>query len=1030
MIKTISLFYILLSFSLIGQESFDWCFIENKGQFDSKVEFKHALPNGALFLESTGLSYHLLKEVDHHHQNDGKMIMQHHTFSVVFEGANPQSKVIKSDVKPHYFNYLREKNSAYSNVRGYQKVQYNEVYQSIDFVMYDSDQKLKYDFIVRKDGDPQKIQLKYKHLNNLYIDNEGRLHLENEVNEIIEDAPYVYQIINSKKVEVKAKYVLKNNLVSFAFPNGYNTNYDLVIDPTLIMSTYSGATDHYSTNCTTYDQAGNLYVAGGNRFAGFPVTAGAYQTVYLGIGADNVAIQKFDQAGTLLFATYFGGEGSYPLDLAINNNQNLIVLVATVGGMPASAASAQPALGGGTDYGIGIMTPDGGAVVEATYLGGTGNEAFGAAASDNAAGLFIDAGNNILVAGGTESFDFPVTAGAFQGVLNGISDGIIASFNPTLTAYNWATYLGGIGEENANSVAVGPNGNVYVVGNTNSIDFPTTAGAVNTVALGLRDGFVTELSGNGTVLIASTYLGTTQNDRAKFILINNADEVFIGGSTKGAYPITAGVFSSPSQNNLFVHKLNGALTNTLFSTAVGCLAVQQPEIFMTAMGLDYCEKIYFTGASTGNNFPTTADAYTTAEKGLYMCVLEPNAVALHYGSYFGGNVNGQHFHPGSKSKYNNDGILFHTECTQSVDYPILGGVNTQNGATFDGASFIFDFEFDLPLTQTFMPPPAGCTFPVTLSVLHPDNNNVSYLWSTGETTASIDVNSNDEYKVIIYNFCDTIRDSVEVDLAGASIDFTVDKSIACAQDNRFQFTDLSIDVPPNSIYLWDFGDGKQSDAQNPSHQYAIAGIYTVALSISGNGCTGSEIKVDTITINPKPTANFNYSPEIIDIEEPTAQFINTSSSDVLSLIWFFKVDGQTSILQNPMFTFPGESGNIYPVDLVVVNSFGCKDTITKLVPVRDIITLYVPNSFTPENSDINSVFQPVITSGVDPFNFRLLIYNRWGEIVFESRDYTKPWDGFYNNELVEQGAYIWQIDFTETMSSKEHNFKGHVTVLR
>ena len=1029
MIKYSFLLYILFTFNLIGQQSFDWCFIENNGQFNSDVRFKHQLNNGALFLQNTGLTYHLLKEVGHKHDDNAELTLQHHAFSVKFEGANKKSAVIKSEVVPHYFNYIMDANHSFSNVRGYQKVQYTDVYRSIDFVMYDAKQKLKYDFIVKKGGDPSEIQLKYNDLNNLYIDAQGRLHLENEVSEVIEDAPYVYQIINSKKVKVSARYVLKNNTVSFDFPNGYNSKYNLVIDPTLIMSTYSGATDHYSTNCTTYDQAGNLYVAGGNRFAGFPVTAGAYQTVYLGIGADNVAIQKFNQAGALLFATYFGGEGSYPLDLAINNNQNLVVLVATVGGMPASAASAQPTIGGGTDYGIGIMTPDGASVIEATYLGGTGNEAFGAAASDNAAGLFIDAGNNILVCGGTESIDFPVSAGAFQGALSGVSDGVIASFNGALTAQNWATYLGGSGEENANSVAIGPNGNVYVVGNTNSVDFPTTAGVINGAQIGLRDGFVTELSANGAAIFASSYLGTNQDDRAKFILINDADEVFIGGSTNGAYPISAGVFSSPSQNNLFVHKLNNTLTTTLFSTAVGCLAVQQPEIFMTAMGLDYCEKIYFTGASTGNNFPTTPDAYTTAEKGLYMCVLEPNAVALHYGTYFGGNVNGQHFHPGSKSKYNNQGVLFHTECTQSVDYPILNGVNTQNGATFDGASFIFDFEFDLPLTQTAIPAPSGCDFPVTLSAVHPSNNNVSYLWSTGETTPTIDVNSNGEYKVIIYNFCDTIKDSVDVNLAGAAIDFTIDKNVACAE-NSFSFTDLSIDVPANSTYLWEFGDGGVSESQNPTHVYNSAGLYTVSLTITGNGCKGSEVKNDTITIHPKPTANFSFSPEILDIEDPHTQFINTSSSDVVSLIWYFNVDGQTSVLQNPEFTFPGERGNVYPVNLVVENSFGCKDMVTKQVTVQDVITLYVPNSFTPDGGSENRVFQPVITSGVDPYNFRLLIFNRWGEIMFESRDYTKAWDGMYNNEIVEQGAYVWQIDFKETMSSVDRTYRGHVTVLR
>ncbi len=1103
MIKYSFILFILFTFNSLAQKGFDWCFIENTGQFHQEVTFKHALPDGELFLRPDGISYHLMKSTDDH-----GLKRFHHTFSVDFLNAKNNSSIEKSIPTPHYFNYIigPDQSKWKSEVYGYEKVKYNEIYNNIDFVMYDSNNKLKYDFIVKKGGNPANIKLKYNGLDAVYIDKQGKLHLSNSINDIVEDAPYVFQKIEGKLVEVEANYVLNNNTISYDFPKGYNVNYDLIIDPTLIMSTYSGSTDHYSTNCSAYDAAGNLYVAGGQRFGGFPVTPGVYQSAYQGIGADNIAIQKFDPAGTLLYATYFGGEGDYPLDITINNNDELVILAATVGNFPVSAASAQPVFGGVIDYGIGILSNNGTALIASTYLGGSGVEAPGTAVSDNAAGLFVTPTGEILVAGGTESADFPITPGAIQNALLGTSDGILASFNAGLTL-GISTYIGGTGDDICNSVALGPNGNIYAVGNTTSADFPVTAGSLNPASLGFRDGFVIEISATlnpaSGGIIAGTFLGTAGNDRAKFIIVNDANEVLVGGSFNGlgaVYPVSPGVFSQPSQNNLFVHKLDAALSTTIFATAIGCFNTQQPEIFMTAMGIDYCEKIYFTGASTGNNFPVTPDAISAAEKGLYMCVLQPNAVALDYGTYFGGNVNGQHFHPGSKSKYNSQGILFHTECTQSTDYPILNGVASSTGS-FDGASFIFDFEFDMPLTQTNMVTPTGCNFPavldasdpnnvnvsylwstgettptisvntigeykvqifnacdtirdsvtiedlltqttltaptscdfpITLDASHPSNTGVSYLWSTGETTETIDINANGEYKVQIYTDCDTIRDSVTVNLATLNVDFESDIQESCI-DYVYQFDDLTVGAPADATYLWDFGDGTTSTLQNPRHTFAISDTLDISLTITGGGCESMGTKVDYILIRPQPIADFEYTPTDLSVEDPVATFYSTSTSDVIDLFWeFSEIEGEGGLKTDDTVTveFTGETGKTYPVELTVINEYTCQDIVKKFITVNDIILLYVPNAFSPGSGTVNDIFLPEITSGVDPYNFRMLIFNRWGEIVFESRNYDEGWDGTFDNEIVQQDAYIWQIDFKESQGSRDFSYRGHVTVLR
>ena len=287
---------------------FDWAFIQNKGQLNKTVNFVHNLPDGNLFLENDRLTYHLydmeavVEMVEHGHNDE---LIQHHAFDVRFVQSNSGVSISQTEETPHYYNYFigNNKDRWAANVKGYHQVTYQNLYQNVDFVIYDRNNTIKYDFVVKAGADPAQIKMAYNGIDGMFIDQEGRLHLPNSVNEIIEDKPYVYQIINGQKHVIESRYVLSGNQLSFDFPNGYNTAYDLVIDPTLIFSTYSGATQVYGANCSAFDQAGNIYSAGNTPFGGYPVTIGAYQTVWTGVTP--AAIQKFDQAGNMLFRNLF-----------------------------------------------------------------------------------------------------------------------------------------------------------------------------------------------------------------------------------------------------------------------------------------------------------------------------------------------------------------------------------------------------------------------------------------------------------------------------------------------------------------------------------------------------------------------------------------------------------------------------------------------------------------------------------------------------------------------------------------------------
>ena len=134
----------------------------------------------------------------------------------------------------------------------------------------------------------------------------------------------------------------------------------------------------------------------------------------------------------------------------------------------------------------------------------------------------------------------------------------------------------------------------------------------------------------------------------------------------------------------------------------------------------------------------------------------------------------------------------------------------------------------------------------------------------------------------------------------------------------------------------------------------------------------------------------------------------------------------------PIHLFPTPEPGEYLVRLIAINDLPtCTDTAYQMVRIDDIILFYVPNIFTPDGDEFNETFAPVFTAGIDIYDFHLTIFNRWGETIFESFDPSKGWNGHYGDGgLADDAAYIWQIDFKETMSDKRHTHRGHVTVLK
>lgn len=233
-------------------------------------------------------------------------------------------------------------------------------------------------------------------------------------------------------------------------------------------------------------------------------------------------------------------------------------------------------------------------------------------------------------------------------------------------------------------------------------------------------------------------------------------------------------------------------------------------------------------------------------------------------------------------------------------------------------------------------------------------------------------------------------------------------------------------VPSGVNCSWNMGNGSVlSNSYIASTCYYSAGIYTITNSATLNGCSANATY--TVQVYPGPTADFNYSP--IDPVELKDEVIFTDASfgtPIVSWNWYFMNTAQyTSSLQNPVFTYP-DAGQ-YAIALIVKSDKGCTDTILKTIVVEQEFSLYVPNTFTPNEDGVNDTFY---AKGHGILKFEMDIYDRWGENIFHSNDINNHWDGTYKSkEKCKNDSYVWKI---KVRGCKEvvKELTGHVLLLK
>ena len=240
-----------------------------------------------------------------------------------------------------------------------------------------------------------------------------------------------------------------------------------------------------------------------------------------------------------------------------------------------------------------------------------------------------------------------------------------------------------------------------------------------------------------------------------------------------------------------------------------------------------------------------------------------------------------------------------------------------------------------------------------------------------------------------------------------------------------QFYETTADS--GQTYLWNFGDGGSDTLKNPPYIYFEDGIYDVTIYVTSNhGCLDSLTIDSMITVYPKPEAAFIAVPDVTDILEPWINFNNTTDIPTVWDFWTFG-DGETSNEFEPLHQYT-DTGNFYVV-LYVETEHGCRDTVHGSVLIKESITFYAPNAFTPDRNGNNDVFL-VKGTGVDNKTFLMEIYDRWGEMVFTSNDIEKGWDGkIKGKELKEPAVFTWVVTFKD-ISKRKHKYIGTVVLIR
>lgn len=762
-------------------------------------------------------------------------------------------------------------------------------------------------------------------------------------------------------------------------------------------------------------------------------------------------------------------------EVILDSQQNVYVTTCTQSAnFPVTANATQSVLKGTQDGVVLKLNPTLTNLTWSTYLGGNNDDAGYVLALNKLQTM-------LYVAGGTNSANFPATANSYHSSFQGgLADGFVARFqNSGNYQLQKCTYMGTANYDQCYGVQVDNQDSVYIMGQSLGGQFPVTAGVYSNAN---SSQFVIKMDPDLSIDRFSTVYGSgnpaVTNISPVAFLIDTCENIYISGwggvlgpgmpastGTTAGMPLTPDAAQSTTDGNDFYFiVLSKNAVNLMYGTFMGSNGGVGEHVDGGTSRFDRNGIVYqaICGACGHGTFPTQPANVWSLVDSSFNC----NEVALKIAFHFGPVI--------ASASISGDSV----GCA-----PLT--VNFVNNSS-NGASYVWDFGDGSPISTQFNPGPHTYTTPGVYTVHFSVVNANACNRTQDSTTMIIRVDSgaiNADFLTQLTDTCDPFTATVTnisqynsipnaqtwtkffwhysdgfdfngttppahdfPDTGTYTITLVMVDTSACNNPDsvtktiHFQklLVDAEIDMPDslclgagvtfsngstNGItYIWNFGDGDTAMTSNPYHVYDSTGTYTVTvIAINNNACNHSDTASKNIKVKAHALADFTYTPVIPTPNSPISFF--NHSLNATSYLWGFG-DGGSSEDTDPVHMY--KRTGYYTVCLDANNPDNCPDTVCKKIyaDIRPLID--IPNAFSPNGDGFNDI---LYARGAAIETMDLRIWNRWGELVFESTSLDHGWDGTYNGKPQEMDAYAFVLTATFIDGTKFEK-QGNITLLR